>query len=136
MHEKLSASIKSWPKCERPRELLFEDIAKGTVDQSTVYPREVIQWALDLGASAVIFVHNHPSGSMEPSKSDIEITHKLISACRAVFILHLLIISLSRHFGTLALRAKFYFYDSNYSLSSPIMIINYKINLLLTLLLI
>ena len=47
--------------------LSIEEIAKGTVSQSFIYPREVVKKALDVGASAVIFVHNHPSGSMKPS---------------------------------------------------------------------
>lgn len=64
--------------------LSIEDAAKGTVDQASIYPREVIKRALDIGASAIIFVHNHPSGSMEPSKLDIDITKRLISACHAV----------------------------------------------------
>jgi len=64
--------------------LSIEDVAKGTVDHASIYPREVIKKALDLGASAIIFVHNHPSGSIEPSQRDIDITKRLISACRAV----------------------------------------------------
>jgi len=64
--------------------LSIEDIAKGTVDQASIYPREIIKKALDIGASAIIFVHNHPSGSIEPSQRDIDITKRLISACRSV----------------------------------------------------
>lgn len=59
-------------------------IAKGTVNQSAVYPREIIKRALELNASALIFVHNHPSGNLKPSKNDIVLTQKLIEACRAV----------------------------------------------------
>ncbi|MBN1828765.1 MAG: DNA repair protein RadC [Deltaproteobacteria bacterium] len=64
--------------------LAMEDLFKGTVNQSAVYPREVIKRALDLKASAVIFVHNHPSGDLEPSEQDRIITERLTGACRAV----------------------------------------------------
>jgi DNA repair protein RadC len=46
----------------------------GTVDHTAVYPREVVKRALDLGATAIIMVHNHPSGDTKPSKGDIEMT--------------------------------------------------------------
>jgi DNA repair protein RadC len=51
---------------------------KGTVDHTPVYPREVVKRALELGASALILVHNHPSGDPTPSRGDIEMT-KLIA---------------------------------------------------------
>lgn len=53
---------------------------EGTVDHTPVYPREVIKRALDLGASALILVHNHPSGDPTPSQADIEMTRDLQSA--------------------------------------------------------
>lgn len=61
-----------------------EDLFRGTVDQTSVYPREIIKRAIELGASGVIFVHNHPSGSLEPSQHDMELTRRLVAACRAV----------------------------------------------------
>jgi DNA repair protein RadC len=64
--------------------LAVEDLFKGTVNQSAVYPREVIKRALELNASALIFVHNHPSGDLKPSKSDLSLNRKLIEACLAV----------------------------------------------------
>jgi DNA repair protein RadC len=64
--------------------LSVEDLFKGTVDQSAVYPREVIKRALELNASGLIFVHNHPSGDLKPSKDDLSLNRKLIDACRAV----------------------------------------------------
>ncbi len=64
--------------------LTIDDLFHGTVDQASLYPREVIKRALDTGASSVIFVHNHPSGSLKPSVFDIDITKNLISACHAV----------------------------------------------------
>lgn len=53
---------------------------RGTVDQAAVYPREVMKRALELGASALILVHNHPSGDPTPSRDDIEITRLLVDA--------------------------------------------------------
>lgn len=53
---------------------------EGTVDHTPVYPREVIKRALDLGASALILVHNHPSGDPTPSQADIEMTRDLQAA--------------------------------------------------------
>jgi DNA repair protein RadC len=47
---------------------------QGTVDHTPVYPREVVKRALELGATAIIMVHNHPSGDSSPSKADIEMT--------------------------------------------------------------
>jgi DNA repair protein RadC len=57
---------------------------KGTVDHTPVYPREVIKRALALEASAVIMVHNHPSGDPTPSRADIEMTRKVKDAASAV----------------------------------------------------
>ena len=77
--------------------LSIDESPGGTVDQTSIYPREVIKRALDIGASAVIFVHNHPSGNMEPSKYDIDLTKKLVSACLAVDITPLDHIIISPH---------------------------------------
>ncbi|USO00769.1 MAG: DNA repair protein RadC [Alphaproteobacteria bacterium] len=49
----------------------------GTIDQAVIYPREVIQRSLDLGASAIILIHNHPSGNSMPSQADISITYQI-----------------------------------------------------------
>jgi DNA repair protein RadC len=57
-----------------------ETFFEGTVDTSAVYPREILKNALRHDASAVIFVHNHPSGDPEPSESDREITKELVFA--------------------------------------------------------
>lgn len=57
-----------------------ETFFEGTVDTSAVYPREILKNALKCNASAVIFVHNHPSGDPEPSESDREITKELVFA--------------------------------------------------------
>lgn len=53
---------------------------RGTVDHTPVYPREVIKRALELGASALILVHNHPSGDATPSQADIEMTREVQEA--------------------------------------------------------
>ena len=52
----------------------------GTVDHTPVYPREVIKRALELGATALVMVHNHPSGDPTPSKADIEMTNEVKDA--------------------------------------------------------
>ncbi|CSA70399.1 RadC family protein [Vibrio cholerae] len=57
-------------------EILFE----GTIDAASVYPREVVKWALHHNAAAVILAHNHPSGVAEPSQADRRITDRLRDA--------------------------------------------------------
>ncbi|MEH6645557.1 MAG: DNA repair protein RadC [Sulfitobacter sp.] len=61
-----------------------EEQARGTVDHVPVYPREVAKRALELNASAVILVHNHPSGASTPSHSDIDMTKRVNAACDAL----------------------------------------------------
>ncbi|WP_170391353.1 RadC family protein [Ruegeria arenilitoris] len=61
-----------------------EEQAKGTVDHVPVYPREVAKRALELNASALILVHNHPSGDPTPSQSDIDMTNRINDACAAL----------------------------------------------------
>jgi DNA repair protein RadC len=53
---------------------------RGTVDHTPVYTREVVKRALELGASALILVHNHPSGDPTPSKADIAVTKDIVKA--------------------------------------------------------
>lgn len=57
-----------------------EELGRGTVDHVPVYPREVLKRALELGASALILVHNHPSGDPEPSPADIAMTARIAAA--------------------------------------------------------
>lgn len=67
---------------------------RGTVDQVAIHPREVIKSAMMHGASAMILVHNHPSGIVTPSKADMEITKRIKEAAEAVSIrlfVHLII---------------------------------------------
>ncbi len=80
-----------------------EVIQEGTVDQSVVYPRKVMERALHYKASSMIFVHNHPSGSTKPSKQDIVITEVLRQAAQSLQIkVHdHLIISKSGYFSFL-----------------------------------
>jgi DNA repair protein RadC len=61
-----------------------EEQAKGTVDHVPVYPREVVKRALTLNASALILVHNHPSGDPTPSESDISMTRQVAAAAQAL----------------------------------------------------
>lgn len=61
-----------------------ECLFTGTIDGTSVYPREVIKRALQLNAAALIFAHNHPSGNPEPSKADITITKRL-KECAGLF---------------------------------------------------
>jgi DNA repair protein RadC len=56
--------------------------SEGTVDEAAIHPREVIHKAMDIGATALILVHNHPSGSPEPSRADIAITNRIAEAGR------------------------------------------------------
>ena len=59
---------------------------RGTVDHTPVYPREVVKRALELGASALILVHNHPSGDPTPSQADVEMTNQIVAASKALSI--------------------------------------------------
>lgn len=61
-----------------------EEQARGTVDHVPVYPREVVKRALELNASALILVHNHPSGDPSPSQSDIAVTAQINEAAIAL----------------------------------------------------
>lgn len=59
-------------------EILFQ----GSIDSASLLPRPIVHRALDLGASGIILVHNHPGGSQEASRADIEATRDLVAACR------------------------------------------------------
>lgn len=61
-----------------------EDIADGTIDQATVYPRKVMETALKAKASTLVFVHNHPDGGLTPSKFDETITRSLVLAAKTM----------------------------------------------------
>ncbi len=69
----------------RRNEIIRDEVQqRGTVDHTPVYTREVIKRALELGASNIILMHNHPSGDHTPSKGDISITKQVIDAAKAV----------------------------------------------------
>jgi DNA repair protein RadC len=68
----------------RHRVLRFDEMFRGTIDGTSVYPREVVKEALVINAAAVILAHNHPSGVAEPSQADERITQRLKSALELV----------------------------------------------------
>ncbi len=68
----------------RHRVLRFDELFRGTIDGTSVYPREVVKEALGVNAAAVILAHNHPSGVAEPSQADERITKRLKSALELV----------------------------------------------------
>jgi DNA repair protein RadC len=68
----------------RHRIILFEELFRGTIDGTSVYPREVVKQALAVNAAAIIVAHNHPSGVAEPSQADERITRRLKSALELV----------------------------------------------------
>jgi DNA repair protein RadC len=65
---------------DRKNALITDERQRGTVDHTPVYPREVVKRAIELGASALIMAHNHPSGDPTPSKADIETTREVAKA--------------------------------------------------------
>ena len=68
---------------DRKNHLIADEVQQvGTVDQVTVYPREVVKRALNLGATALILVHNHPSGDPTPSRADVAMTNEVVSAAK------------------------------------------------------
>jgi DNA repair protein RadC len=70
---------------DRKNKLVADEIAgRGTVDHAPVYPREIAKRALELQASAVILVHNHPSGDPTPSKADVDLTRDIEKALAAL----------------------------------------------------
>jgi DNA repair protein RadC len=70
---------------DKKNQLIADELMnRGTVDHAPVYPREIMRRALELSASAVILVHNHPSGDPTPSNPDIDMTRQVIEAARAL----------------------------------------------------
>lgn len=64
------------------RLILDHKVGDGTIDEAAIHPREVIRRAFDVGATALILVHNHPSGNPEPSRADIQVTNRIAEAGR------------------------------------------------------
>jgi DNA repair protein RadC len=72
---------------DRKNNLVADEVQnRGTIDHTPVYPREIIKRALELGASSIILVHNHPSGDPTPSKADIAMTREIAAAAKALSI--------------------------------------------------
>lgn len=72
---------------DKKNRLIADEVQQqGTVDHTPVYPREVVRRALELSATAIILVHNHPSGDPTPSRADIDMTKLLIDAAKALSI--------------------------------------------------
>lgn len=68
---------------DKKNRLIADEVQQtGSVDHTPVYPRKVIERALNIGATALILVHNHPSGDPTPSRDDIELTRQLVDAGR------------------------------------------------------
>ncbi len=61
-----------------------EIVSKGSISQASIYPRQLIKRALDIGATGLILAHNHPSGLPVPSDADIRMTSRIVRACRDV----------------------------------------------------
>ena len=70
---------------DRKNILIADEVQQeGTVDHTPVYPREIVKRALELSASAIILVHNHPSGDPTPSRADIDMTKEIVEAGRVL----------------------------------------------------
>jgi DNA repair protein RadC len=68
---------------DKKNQLIGDEVQQtGTVDHTPVYPREVLRRAIELSATAVILVHNHPSGDPTPSRADIDMTLAVIAALK------------------------------------------------------
>jgi len=68
---------------DKRNQLIADEVqAEGTVDHTPVYPREVVKRALELSATAVVLVHNHPSGDPTPSRSDIQMTKQIVDVAK------------------------------------------------------
>lgn len=72
----------------------FEENSSGTLDRSSVYPREIYKNVIKLNAKSIILAHNHPSGNINPSKSDIDLTNEIAKGLKnfgAILIEHIII---------------------------------------------
>jgi DNA repair protein RadC len=68
----------------RHRIIRFEELFRGTIDGTSVYPREIVKQSLSVNAAAIILAHNHPSGVAEPSQADERITRRIKAALELV----------------------------------------------------
>ncbi len=70
---------------DKKNHLIADEVQQeGTVDHTPAYPREIVKRALELGATAIILVHNHPSGDPEPSQADRDMTRSIVDAARPI----------------------------------------------------
>ena len=70
---------------DKRNQLIADEVQQqGTVDHTPVYPREVVKRALELSATAIILVHNHPGGDPTPSRADIEMTKRIVDVARGL----------------------------------------------------
>jgi DNA repair protein RadC len=70
---------------DKKNNLMKDEVLQyGTIDHTPVYPREIVKRALEVGASSLILVHNHPTGDPTPSRADIEMTKEIATAARAL----------------------------------------------------
>jgi DNA repair protein RadC len=68
---------------DRKNQLIADEVQQsGTIDHTPVYPREVVKRALELSATALILVHNHPSGDPTPSRADIDMTKSVVDIAK------------------------------------------------------
>lgn len=68
---------------DKKNQLIVDEVMnRGTIDHAPVYPREIVRRALELSSSAVILVHNHPSGDPNPSRADVDMTRQVVEAGR------------------------------------------------------
>ena len=73
---------------DRKNRLIADEVqGKGTIDHTPVYIREVVKRALELSATAIVLVHNHPSGDPRPSRADIDMTKRIVDAGRPLGVL-------------------------------------------------
>ena len=68
---------------DKRNQLIADEVQQtGTIDHTPVYPREVVKRGLELSATAIILVHNHPSGDPTPSRADIQMTQQIIAVAQ------------------------------------------------------
>lgn len=85
---------------DRKNRIIADEVQQsGTVDHTPVYPREVVKRALELSASSLILVHNHPSGDPTPSRADIDMTRAIVNAAKplGITVHDHLVVGRSRH---------------------------------------
>jgi DNA repair protein RadC len=73
---------------DKRNQMIAEVQQKGTVDHTPVYVREVVKRALELSATAIVLVHNHPSGDPTPSRADVEMTKQIVAAAKPLVVVH------------------------------------------------